>query len=266
MARGWHGGRTPVCSLATGIVGAGVVFLATPVGARSPGDPVRLTWMEGDIAGMSTIYDATGDTPIGFIEYHQRRRGDTLSSVRIARFRDGSSDEDRAEARVAGTLESIGGQSIIRDAQGRSTVDLAIDVEGGHLTGNYGGDAQRHPIEERVALPPGTYWGPLIFLVLKNFDANAEDGRVVFRTVAPTPRPLVLDMELRRIQKAAVDRVGTRIDTVQFELRPTIHWLVDPIVHLVAPTAHFWVADGEPPALARFSGPRNYARQPIVIQ
>src|SRR5437867_5393885 len=204
--------------------------------------------MEGDIAGMSTIYDATGDTPIGFIEYHQTRRGDLLSSVRIARFRDGSSDEDRAEAHVGGALEAIRGRSLIRDVRGQATVDLAIDVGGGHLTGSYERDGERQGIDERVALPSGTYWGPLIFLVLKNFDANAENDHVVFRTVAPTPRPLVLDMELRRVQKAAVDRVGTRVDTVQFELRPTIHWTVDPLVHLVAPTAHFWVEEGEPPA------------------
>jgi len=267
MARGWQGASTSVCGLARRIIGASVVvLLATPVVARSPGDPVRLTWMEGDIAGMSTIYDPSGDTPIGFVEYHQRRRGDTLATVRVARFRDGSSDEDRAEARVVGTLEAIGGKSIIRDEHGRTTVDMAIDVAGGHLTGTYDKKGERHDIDERVDLSPGTYWGPLVFLVLKNFDANAQDGRVVFRTVAPTPKPMVLDMELRRVEKAAVDRVGTRVDTVQYELRPTIHWSVDPIIHLVAPTARFWVAEGEPPALARFSGPRNFGRQPMVLQ
>jgi len=256
-----------VCGLAHRILGACVVvLLATPVVARSPGDPVRLTWMEGDIAGMSTIYDPTGDTPIGSVEYHQRRRGDTLSTVRIARFRDGSSDEDRADARVAGTLESIGGKSIIRDEHGRTTVELAIDVAGGHLSGSYDQKGERHDVDERADLSPGTYWGPLVFLVLKNFDANAEDGRVVFRTVAPIPRPMVINMELRRVQKAAVDRLGTHFDTVQYELRPTIHWSVDPIVHMVAPTARFWLVGGEPPALARFSGPRNFGRQGIVLQ
>jgi hypothetical protein len=215
---------------------------------------------------MSTIYDPAGDTPIGFIEYHQTRRGDVLSSVRIARFRDGSSDEDRAEAHVAGSLEAIRGRSFIRDAHGQNIVDLAIDVAGGRLTGSYAKDGGRHEIDEHVDLPPGTYWGPLIFLVLKNFDANAEDDRVIFRTVAPTPAPRVLDMELRRVQKATLERVGNQVDTVQFELRPTVHWTIDPLVHLVTPVADFWVAPGQPPALARFSGPRNYARQPIRIQ
>jgi hypothetical protein len=31
-----------------------------------------------------------GDTTIGFIDYHQRRRGDVLEAIRIARFSDGS--------------------------------------------------------------------------------------------------------------------------------------------------------------------------------
>ena len=255
-----------MCTVARGILTVGVVLIAAaPLAARSPGDAIRLVWMEGDVAGMSTIYDPTGDTPIGFIEYHQTRRGDILSCVRIAHFRDGSSDEDRAEAHAAGSLEAIGGRSFIRDARGQAIVDLAIDVGGGHLTG-YVQDGERQGIDERVALPPGTYWGPLIFLVLKNFDANAEDDRVVFRTVAPTPQPRVLDMELRRVQEAAVERVGIRVDTVQFELRPRIHWMIDPLVHLVVPATDFWVSPGEPPALARFSGPRNYGRQAIRIQ
>src|SRR5262249_44049489 len=164
-----------MCGLARRIIGASVVvLLAAPAVARSPGDPVRLTWMEGDIGGMTTIFDSSGDTPIGFVEYRQRRRGDTLSSVRIARFRDGSSDEDRAEARVAGTLEALGGKAIIRDEHGETTVDMAIEVAGGHLTGAYQEKGQRHDIDERVDLSPGTYWGPLVFLVLKNFDANAQ--------------------------------------------------------------------------------------------
>jgi hypothetical protein len=37
-------------------------------------------------------------------------------------------------------------------------------------------------------------------------------------------------------------------------------------VRLIAPRATFWMLPGDPPALARFAGPRNYGRQPIVIE
>ena len=102
--------------------------------------------------------------------------------------------------------------------------------------------------------------------MLKNFDANAEDGRLVFRTVAPTPRPRVFDMELAGGPPAALQRAGARLATRRFQLGPTIHWTVDPILRLVLPSATFWMLPGEPPALARFAGPRNYAREEIVIQ
>ena len=251
---------------ATLTLAAGLLVLPAAAAARSAGDPIRLVWDEGDVAGTSTIYGPDGGEPIGFIEYRQTRHGDRLSSARIAHFRDGSSDEDSADARVDGTLEALAGRTIIRDTDGVPAVDLTIDVAGGHIAASWGRGARRRTLDERVALPKGTYWGPLIFIVLKNFDANAEDGRLVFRTVAPTPRPRVFDMELAGGPPAALQRAGARLATRRFQLGPTIHWTVDPILRLVLPSATFWMLPGEPPALARFAGPRNYAREEIVIQ
>src|SRR5437867_10854670 len=113
---------------ATLTLAAGLLLLPAAAAARSPGDPIRLVWEEGDVAGTSTIYGPDGGEPIGFIEYRQARHGDRLSSVRIAHFRDGSSDEDSADARVEGTLEALAGRSIIRDADGVSVADVAIHL------------------------------------------------------------------------------------------------------------------------------------------
>ncbi len=248
------------------IVSAILVLLPGAARARSPGEPIRVTWSEGDVAGLSTIYTGDGREPIGFVEYHQSRHGDRLTSMRVARFRDGSSDEDTAEARVAERLEAISGRSIIRDASGQPVVDVRIDVAGGRIQASWGRDTDRHSMDEAVALPAGTYWGPLVFLVLKNFDANAEDGHLVFRTVAPTPKPMVLDMEIVREGPVRLERTSLHLDAVSFRLTPTVHWMVDPLIRLVAPRATFLFLSGEPPAMARYSGPRNYGRQEIVIQ
>jgi len=252
---------------ASAIFAAGsLVAIAQAAAARAPGEPIRLVWAEGDVAGMSTIYGPDGRDPIGFIEYHQTRHGDRLSSVRIARFRDGSSDEDWAEARVEGTLDALTGRSITRDTHGEVVVDMTIDVPGGRVTATWGDPSNRQTADEHVALPAGTYWGPLIFILLKNFDANAESDKVVFRTVAPTPKPMVLDMEITRRAATTLERTGARLEVRPFDLSPTIHWAIDPLVRLIAPRARFFMLPGDPPALARFSGPRNYARQEIVIQ
>jgi hypothetical protein len=241
------------------------ISAASVAAAASPGDPVRLAWNEGDVAGMSTIYDEAR-REIGYIDYRQHRQGDRLTSVRVARFRDGSSDEDSAEARVDGVLEAVSGRSIIRNERGEIVVDVTIDVAAGRITATWGTGADRQTMDERVALPKGTYWGPLIFIVLKNFDANASDGRVVFRTVAPTPRPMVLDMVLTRRKPETLERVGAHLEANRFELAPTLHWSLDPIVRLIAPDAAFWMTAGAPPALARFRGPRNHGRQGIMIE
>ena len=238
----------------------------TAAAERNAGDPIHLMWVEGDVAGMTSILSADGASTIGFVEYHQRRRGDVLEAVRIARFKDGSSDEDQVEARIGETLQTVRGRSIIRNSKGVPTVDITIDVAGGRITGFSGLGEERETYDERVELPPGTYWGPLIFIAIKNFEQNAVDGRLVFRTVVPTPKPRVFDMELLRQEESTVRRPGGKIDVVRFALRPTVNWLIDPVLHMFTPDTAFFVMPGAPPALARFQGPRNFAGQTIRIE
>jgi hypothetical protein len=230
------------------------------------GDPIRLIWAEGDVAGMASIFGSKNREEIGFVQYRQTLHGNVLSAVRIAHFLDGSSDEDWADARVGKTLEALYGHSIIRDASGTPIVDITIDVAQSHVLGSWVAGGTRFTCDERVELPSATYWGPLIFILVKNFEANARDGRLVFRTVVPTPRPRIFDLELVSQGTAVIQRFGIPIDVVRFELRPTVHPLIDPLLRLFVPSGHFWIQGREPPALVRFAGPRNYAGQEIVIE
>jgi len=163
-------------------------------------------------------------------------------------------------------LEALRGRSIIRDQHGTPTVDLTIDVTGGSITGFSGVGKDRETYDEKLELPAATYWGPLIFIVVKNFDQNASGGRVVFRTVAPTPRPRVVDLELVRDGHTSVTSPGGTLDVELLSLRPTINWLVDPIVRRIAPRTQFFIQPGSPPALARYEGPRNYMGQEIRLE
>lgn len=241
-------------------------LLPSASAARAPGDPIRLAHEEGDVAGFGTIYGPEDGEPIGFVEFRQVRHGDVLSMWRVARFRDGSSDEDSARVRVAGALEALDGRSIIRDAAGATTVDLSFDVAGQRVRGSWGSGEGRKTVDDHFDLSPGTYWGPLIFMVLKNFDANATDGRVVFRAVVPTPGPRLIDLELVRMESTQVQRIGAALDVTRYDLSPTVHWMIDPVIRAFIPATHFYVRQGDPPALARFAGPRNYAGQPIRIE
>jgi hypothetical protein len=242
-----------------------LVVDAASATARTPGEPIQLTWIEGDVAGQNPIFAAEGGKRLGIVVYRQHRRGDLLEATRVSYFADGSSDEDTAVARVGRTLEAVRGRSIIRDARGRAIVDLHIDVAGGRITGFYD-DGERHVVDVQQKLEPATYWGPLIFIAVKNFDANAEDDRVRFLTVAPTPKPRVLTMELVRSGRTSIDRYGTAVPVEQYTLRPTLGWLVDPIVQRWVPSTQFFVEPGEPPSLARYAGPRNYQRQEIRLE
>jgi hypothetical protein len=234
--------------------------------ARDAGDPIRLRWTEGDVSGFTSIHSPDGKQVIGVVEYAQSRQGDVLFMRRVSRFTDGSSDEDQAEAYVARSLCAVRGRSVIRDTGGHPTVDLQIDVAHGRITGFTNIDGDRRTYDEHVDLPPATYWGPLVFIVLKNFDANAEDGRVVFRTVAATPQPRVFDLEIVRKDTTQLTRPGWSLDAVRFELQPSFNWLVDPLLHMFVPDASFFVVPTTPPSLARFAGPRNYAGQEIQLE
>jgi hypothetical protein len=245
----------------------GLLLLASAAAdAAAPATPIRLVFDEGDLAGFSDISDPATGRPLGLVEYTQTRRDDVLSVLRVARFDDGSSDEDCAEARVADGLEAIRGRSIVRDPDGTPVAEVHIDVRGGRIHGSWGRGDGRTELDEPIALPPRTYWGPLIFLVLKDFAANAEDGRVAFRTVALTPRPRVFDMEIVRADESRLERAGIALPVVRYSLAPTVHWLLDPVIQRFLPDSSFWMRSGEPPLLVRFEGPRNYARQRVRIQ
>src|SRR5262249_1574394 len=85
-----------------------LLCLATsPAAARDANAPIELAWSEGDLAGLQMIYPKEGNEPIGYVEYTQRRRGDTLEAKRVSYFHDGSSDEDSAVARIGKTLRTV---------------------------------------------------------------------------------------------------------------------------------------------------------------
>ena len=103
-------------------------------------------------------------------------------------------------------------------------------------------------------------------IVVRNFEENSSDGRLVFTTVAPTPKPRVIDLELTREGAEVVTRPGGKLDVVRYSMKPTINWLIDPIIQRFAPETRFFIAPGKPPALARYEGPRNYAGQEIRLE
>ena len=257
----------PSSRLACALFGVAVgCLLPSGALARDPGEPIRTTYIEGDLAGYSGIVALDTQQPLGVVEYVQRRKGDVLEARRVAYFVDGSSDEDTAEVRLGKTLRTIRGRSIIRDPSGRITVDMRVDVGSGHVTGFYGLDKERKDFDEHGEIPQGTYLGPLINLVLKNFDANAEDGRLVFHTIVPTPGPRQLDMEVIRQQEVTLSRPSHDIQTVRYMMRPTVNPILNPMVHMIAPETHFYLTRTQPPAVARFEGPRNYAGQAIRLE
>lgn len=245
------------------------LLIALPVGAAAraeSGRPLALRWLEGDMAGATTIWTADGRRVQGFVSYRQHRDGDTLRIERTAHFRDGSSDSDEATVRVGERLESISGRSIIRDAAGAPLVDLRIDVAARRVHGFYVDDGERYEVDDTFDIGPGTYWGPIFNLIVKNFDANATDGRLVFQSLLATPKPRVIDMELTDEGPATAKRVGGLIATRRLVMLPTVNFLVDPILQRLAPKTEFLVTEGSPPALARFDGPRNYAGQPMRLE
>jgi len=234
--------------------------------ARDAGDPIRMAYDEGDVAGIVNIFPKDGSEPIGVIVYGQRRKGDTLETKRTAYFNDGSSDEDVAVAKVGKTLRTVRGESIIRDTAGQPIVDMHIDVGQGRVWGFYGQGKDRSDFDDHGEIPAGTYFGPLINLVLKNFDANAEGGKLVFHTVVPTPSPRKLDMEVSRGDATTIARPGHPVSVMQYVMRVTINPILNPIVHMVAPETNFFQTRDTPPAMMRFAGPRNYAGQEIRIE
>lgn len=244
-----------------------VALLVLPVCVHAePTAPIKLAYVEGDIGGTQTIWSEDGKRVIGLIEYRQLRKKDLLVVSRTAHFKDGSSDSDEAEVRVGGDrLESIRGRMTIRDRKGKATVDLKVDVAAKRVTGFYTDDGKRHEVDEELDIGPGTYWGPLFAIVLKNLAANADGDALVFSTVAVTPKPRALDMRFTRVGPAKITRTGGAVTATRFTLLPTVNFLIDPILKRFVPETNFYVDGEKPPTIVRFVGPRNYAGQTMRL-
>ena len=241
-------------------------MLAAPAAARDAEEPIKLAYLEGDLGGFSNILDKDGKEIIGVVTYTQQRKGDTLEAKRVAWFKDGSSDEDTTVAKVGKTLRTLRGQSIIRDPSGETIVDMRVDVAQGRVWGFYGQGKDRTEFDDRGKIPIGTYFGALVNLVLKNFDANVEGGKVVFHTIVPTPSPRQIDMEVTRGESSKLDRAGHAVPVADYLMRVTVNPVLNPVVRMFAPETHFFQTPDSPPSLARFAGPRNYAGQEIRIE
>lgn len=76
----------------------------------------------------------------------------------------------------------------------------------------------------------------------------------------------LFDLEVLRQEQSRIHRRGGAIDVVRFALRPTVNWLIEPIIRMFAPETTVSRQPGAPPSLARFDGPRNYAGQRIRIE
>jgi hypothetical protein len=251
---------TPVRRLLVPALLAALLGLA-PAAHAEPTPPVKLAYVEGDIGGTQMIWSVDGKRVIGLIEYRQLRKKDVLVISRTAHFKDGSSDSDEAEVRVGDRLESIRGRMTIRDRKGKPTLDFTIDVAAKRVTGFYTEDGKRHEVDDEFDIGPGTYWGPLFAIVLKNFAANADGDALVFSTITATPKPRALDMRFTRAGAAKITRTGGAVATTRFTLLPTVNFLIDPILKRFVPETNFYVDGEKPPTIVRFVGPRNYAGQ-----
>ena len=255
---------TPVRRLLGPALLAALLGVAPPAHAETT-PPVKLAYVEGDIGGTQTIWSEDGKRVIGLIEYRQHRKKDVLVIARTAHFKDGSSDSDEAEVRVGDRLESIRGRMVIRDTKGKATLDLKIDVAAKRVSGFYTDDGKRQEVDDEFDIGPGTYWGPLFAIVLKNFAANADGDALVFSTIAPTPKPRALDMRFTRAGAAKITRTGGAVATTRFTLLPTVNFLIDPILKRFVPETNFYVDGEKPPTIVRFVGPRNYAGQTMRL-
>lgn len=227
---------------------------------------LRLAYVEGDVAGFSSILSPDRSRQIGYIDYRQVRKGNSLEVRRIARFDDGSSDEDQIEAEVGDTLKTVKGRMTIRNAKGVATLDLSIDVGEGRIRGFSGLGEDREDYDEKVELSPCTYWGPVLGIVLKNFEENASDGQLVVASVVATPKPRLLHFQFTRREKVEIRRAGGKIEAERFSMVPKVNFLLDPFLKFLGPDTSFFQQAGRPPSMAAFAGPRNFDGQTIRIE
>jgi hypothetical protein len=221
-------------------------------------EPIAVRYPEGLLHGFLALRTLQGKT-LAYGDLIQFAKGDQVTSRVIFRFKDGSVHDETTVFSQDKHFHVLTDHLVQKGPVFKDPLDVLIDASTGSVTIRSTDSHGKESVsDEHIDLPEDLANG-LIFVLLKNLEANAENPKVAM--LATTPKA--------RLVKLAISRQGLEPFKVTGFSRKAIHYVVKieiggaagvlaPLIGKKPADIHVWILEGDAPVFLKSEGPLFY--------
>jgi hypothetical protein len=177
---------------------------------------------------------------------------DVLALTIVTRFSNGEQWDERAEMDLRGGYRARAFHKVGR-VDGKVVAEQRVDFSTGTVT--WFRDGERG--ERTMALPPDTYIGPMLGVVLADVPDRSA-GNASFQTIVFSPAPNVYTLRADVIDTENF-RVGSSSEpTTKVRLKADLGPVQNVVFASLIPTHYFWFTRESPPEFFAFEGTLGY--------
>jgi hypothetical protein len=231
-----------------------VCVLVFAAAARAEVFPVpdSVRQMRGSHEEVHVLRTLADGTSLGEQRCLAKVENDTLALTVVTRFTNGEQWDERAEMDLRGGYRAKAFHKIGR-VGGKVIAEQRIDFSTGSVSWLRNGERG----ESTLTLPPDTYIGPMLGVVLADVPDRSV-GNASFQTIVFSPAPSVYTLRADVIDTENF-RVGSVSEpTTKVRLKADLGPVQNVVFASVIPTHYFWFTRESPPEFFAFEGTLGY--------
>jgi hypothetical protein len=234
-----------------------VVLLSVAPCSASPahGAPVAVRTPESAVQSYLVLRNEAGK-PIALGEYTQRPKADTIEVHLSFRFKDDSLHDEKAVFSQRGVFRLAWYRLRQRGPSFPTSLDAFLDAATGrYLVKHRKPGKDQDSDEGHLELPADVYPSIMQITIVKHM---AKEATETVHTVAFTPKPRVLKLEIQPSGATPFFVEGTRKMSKEYELKPELGPLLGVLAEIAGkspPTYHVWMLREDVSAFLAADGP-----------
>jgi hypothetical protein len=229
-----------------------VLVLASSARAEVLPVPDSVRQMRGSHEEVHVLRTLSDGTPLGEQRSLAKVENDTLALTIVTRFSNGEQWDERAEMDLRGGYRAKAFHKVGR-VDGKVVAEQRVDFSTG--TVSWLRDGARG--ERTLTLPPDTYIGPMLGVVLADVPDRSA-GNASIQTIVFSPDPSVYTLRADVIEQENF-RVGSVNEpTTKVRLKADLGAVQNVVFASLIPTHYFWFTRESPPEFFAFEGTLGY--------
>jgi hypothetical protein len=220
-------------------------------------EPVVVRHVERLVHGLLSLRSAAGDL-LADGELIQDAQGDRVINRVVFHFRNGSLHDETAVFSQQGHFQLISYHLVQKGPAFERSLDMMIDCPTNHVTVAYKDERGEEKVEDEYMDLPADLANGMIPVLLKNVQPDALPSSLSFLAATPKARLVKITVAFAGTEPLAI--AGSTRNATHYVLKVDIGGiagLIAPLVGKQPPDSHFWVIEGDAPAVVRSKAPMS---------